>query len=44
MVVVTMMVFASGECGACNNQQEESGEKELLHAMQISTVSIGKCG
>ncbi len=26
MVVMTMMVFASGECGACNNQQEEGGE------------------
>jgi hypothetical protein len=44
VMVMTMMVSASGERGACNNQQEESGKKELLHAMQISTVLIWKCG
>ena len=43
VVVVTMMVFASGECGACNNQQQEGGENELLHAMQISTDSYWNC-
>jgi hypothetical protein len=26
MVVMTMMVFASCECGACNDQQQEGGE------------------
>jgi hypothetical protein len=40
VVVVTMMVPASCERRACDNQQEESGKNELLHAMQISTISI----
>ncbi len=38
MVVMTVMVPAGCERRACNNQQEESGEKELLHAMQISMI------
>lgn len=41
---MTMMVSASGECGASNYQQQQGGENELLHAMQISTVLIWKCG
>jgi len=43
VVVVTMMVFASGERGACNNQQQERGENELLHVMEISTILRWKC-
>jgi hypothetical protein len=43
VVVMTMMVSASGERGASNDQQQEGGENELLHAMKISTVSHWKC-
>jgi hypothetical protein len=39
MVVPTMMVVPSGcERRASDYQQHESGENELLHAMQISTL------
>ena len=38
VVVVAMMVSASCERRTCNNQQQEGGKKELLHAMQISTI------
>lgn len=42
VVVMTMMVSASGERGASNYQQQQGGENELLHAMQISTIRTFK--
>ena len=36
MVVVTMMVPAGCEHGACTHQQQNGGNDELLHAMKIA--------
>jgi hypothetical protein len=42
MVMTVMVVPASGENGACANQQQNRGDEELLHAKQSSTNSLCK--
>jgi hypothetical protein len=43
MVVTVMMVMPAGREGrACNDQHQNGGDEELLHAMQSSTILLRK--
>jgi len=40
MVMVTMVMTAGGESGACANQHQKAEEQNLLHGMKRTTIPV----